>query len=171
MPLTVEPAVSTADFDAFADLVTDYVNWCRERYKDDVWFVDQALSHQSLDAELRDLARKYSLPHGRAFIARADGVVCGCGAYRWIGTDIVEMKRLFVHAGFAGKGFGRELCRALMTAAKQDGCRFMRLDTARKLHEAIALYTSLGFRQIAPYNDYPPELMEHIIFLERALDE
>lgn len=165
MSFTITLATTPDDFRTFGSLISEYVAWCRARYSGDPWFVDQALSHQSLDAELQDLPRKYSLPTGRAFIAREDGEPCGCGAYRWRGDGVVEMKRLFVLPQFAGKGYGRKLCTALIDAARQDGCKTMLLDTAHLLHEAIALYESLGFRRIEPYNEYPPELMQYLIFM------
>jgi GNAT superfamily N-acetyltransferase len=169
LKITITPAASADDFAAFAAMIGDYVAWCRERYSGDSWFVDQALSHQSLDAELQNLAQKYSPPAGRAFLAREGEKICGCGAYRWRGEDVVEMKRLFVPRQFAGKGFGRQICNALIASARADNCRVMLLDTANLLREAIALYDSLGFRRCDAYNDYPPELMRYIIFMELPL--
>lgn len=167
--MVIAPAASPADFVAFADLVSDYVAWCRERYRDDAWFVDKILGHQSLASEIKDLSIKYSLPKGRAFLAREEGVICGCGAYRWIGEATVEMKRVFVPPAFAGQGRGRAICEAMMQSARNDGASLMRLDTAGLFHEAITLYEKLGFVPCAPYNDYPPELMPYIVFMERQL--
>ena len=169
MPISITPAENTTDFTAFAGLVSDYAQWCRWRYRDDTWFVDQVFGHQSLASELQDLALKYSPPKGRAFLARESGNICGCGAYRWIGEATVEMKRLFIPPAFAGRGLGRALCEALIQSAIDDGCRLMRLDTAHLFHEAIALYEKLGFTRCAPYNDYPRELKPYIVFMEREL--
>jgi GNAT superfamily N-acetyltransferase len=169
MPVTITPALTPSDYAVFASLVGDYAAWCRERYRDDTWFVDQVFGHQSLASELEDLPLKYNPPKGRAFLAREDGVVCGCGAYRWIGEATVEMKRLFIPEAFAGKGLGRALCEALIQSAVDDRCSLMRLDTAHLFHEAIALYESLGFRRCAPYNDYPQKLKPYIVFMERLL--
>ena len=41
MASVIEPAESPADFASFAELVSDYVDWCRTRYSEDTWFVDQ----------------------------------------------------------------------------------------------------------------------------------
>jgi GNAT superfamily N-acetyltransferase len=169
MPATITPAETPADFEAFAGLVAEYVDWCRARYRDDAWFVDAALGHQSLAAEIEGIAAKYSPPAGRAFLARDGEQIVACGAYRWRGEGVVEMKRVFVPDRFKGKGHGRQLCEALIAAARADGCTTMLLDTANLLTEAIALYESLGFARRDPYNDYPPELMRYIIFMERSL--
>ena len=169
MSFTITQAASAEDFESFGALIADYVEWCRARYSDDKWFVDQTLSHQSLDSELQDLAKKYTPPTGRAFIAREEGRPCGCAAYRWRGEGVVEMKRLFVPPAFKGKGYGRKICDALIASARADGCTTMLLDTANLMREAIALYESVGFRRCAPYNDYPPELMRYLIFMELPL--
>ena len=42
----------------------------------------------------------------------------------------------------------------------------MRLDTLARLHEAVALYRSMGFREIPPYYDNP---MDGVFYLEKAL--
>jgi ribosomal protein S18 acetylase RimI-like enzyme len=169
LPIPITPAESPADFTAFAGLVSAYVDWCRERYREDTWFVDKILGHQSLASELKDLPVKYSLPNGRAFLARQNGVICGCGAYRWIGDGIVEMKRVFVPAAFSARGLGRAICETMMQSAREDGATLMRLDTAHLFHEAIALYEKLGFTRCPPYNEYPKELKPYIVFMERPI--
>ena len=169
MSISITPAVHPSDFATFASLVGDYAGWCRERYRDDTWFVDQVFGHQSLASELEDLPLKYTPPKGRAFLAREDDVICGCGAYRWIGDGIVEMKRLFIPAAFAGRGLGRAMCEALIQSAIDDRCTLMRLDTAHLFHEAIALYEKVGFRRCAPYNAYPEDLKPYMVFMERTL--
>ena len=52
-------------------------------------------------------------------------------------------------------GIGRGLVGALESAAAGLGCRTVRLDTAAYLTEALALYQSLGYREIPAYNDNP----------------
>jgi ribosomal protein S18 acetylase RimI-like enzyme len=161
--------VSAKDYAFFAQLVREYADWCRDRYRDDSWFVDQALSHQSLDRELDALPRAYGAPKGKAFLARRGEEIVGCGAYRKLSDGICEMKRLFVPERFRGEGTGRKLCHAIVAAARADGFDLMRLDTANLLTEAIALYESVGFRRCAPYSEYPEKLMRYMVFMERPL--
>jgi ribosomal protein S18 acetylase RimI-like enzyme len=162
-------ATSPDDHGAFGELIARYVDWCRVRYRHDAWFVDQALSHQSLADELTQLEKVYGPPNGRAFLARADGAVCGCGAYYRLTDTVCEMKRLFVSDGFQGKGIGRSLAETLIGSAIAEGFTLMRLDTANRLTEAIAMYESLGFRRCAPYKHYPERLMPYLVFMERPL--
>jgi len=160
----------TADhYNAFAELVREYVDWCRARYSHEKWFVDAAFSHQSLNTELERLSRSYGPPNGRTLLAVRDGQVCGCGAYRKLSDGVCEMKRLFVPERFQGSGTGRRLCDALVAAAKADGFEVMRLDTGNLLTEAIRLYRSAGFQDCAPYHDYPSELMPYLVFMEIRL--
>jgi ribosomal protein S18 acetylase RimI-like enzyme len=79
------------------------------------------------------------------------------------------MKRVFVPERFRGAGLGRKLCGALIASARDDGFRSMKLDTGNLMQEAIALYGSLGFRECAPYIDYPAKLMPHFVFMELRL--
>src|SRR5687768_17802920 len=163
MSIEVSPASRDADYAAFGVLVREYVEWCRARFAQDSWLIDAALSHQALDHELETLQTRYGPPSGKAFLARRDGEVVGCGAYRRRSDEFCEMKRLFVPDRFRGLGLGRKLSAALIASAKDDGFKLMRLDTAAQMSEAVALYEAIGFKRCAPYNEYPERLMPHMV--------
>ena len=169
MQASIFTATTVSDYAAFASLIREYVDWCRARYAHDAWFVDAALSHQSLDSELRDLVTYYGPPNGKTLLASIDGEIQGACAYRRLSPDICEMKRLFVPARFQGHGTGRRLGEALIAAAIADSYSLMRLDTASLLTEAIALYRSMNFLDCPPYQEYPAELMSNIVFMDREL--
>ncbi|MEP7060925.1 MAG: GNAT family N-acetyltransferase [Betaproteobacteria bacterium] len=164
-------AASTAgDYEAFAGLVGEYVQWCRARYRKDEWFVDQVFGHQSLASELAALPVSYGPPNGKTLVAFRDGQLCGGGAYRRLADGTCEMKRLFVPTRFSGTGTGRRLCEALIGTAQADGFGLMRLDTANLFTEAIALYKSVGFTECVPHHEYPQALMPYLVFMELPLD-
>lgn len=73
--------------------------------------------------------------------------------------------------GPEGRGLrlGRRLAENIMSVAARRGYTIMRLDTGRNHDEAITLYCSLGFEEIAPYYEAPPELQDHLIFREAPL--
>lgn len=171
MPERIQPASTARDYEAFAALIHEYVDWCRTRYRDDAWFIDQVLGHQSFASELGSLATIYGPPGGKTLLAIRDKQVCGGGAYRDLGDGSCEMKRLFVPARFGGAGTGRRLCNALIGSARDEGFHLMRLDTGNLLEEAIAMYKSIGFRQCPPHREYPKELLSCLIFMELPLDD
>ena len=169
MSLAIRTAETADDYRAFAELCRAYIDWCRERYAAIPWFVEEVFGHQSFDDEQRELPIKYGPPKGRVLLAELDGQVVAGGAYHRLEDGVCEIKRLFVGEAARGHGTGRKLTRALLEAAKADGYTVARLDTAKLLHEAIALYHGLGFEDRAPYLDYPERFMPHLIFMERVL--
>ncbi|MGA3156779.1 MAG: GNAT family N-acetyltransferase [Steroidobacteraceae bacterium] len=169
MPEQIFTATSDPDYLAFAGLVTEYVQWCRVRYESNPWFVEEVFGFQSLEAELKTLAKAYGPPNGTTLLAIRDGVISGGGAFRRFSAECCEMKRLFVPQRFAGQGTGRLLCRELMHTAAREGYTRMLLDTGNLLKEAIGLYHSMGFRECAPYRKYPAELMPFLVFMEAEL--
>jgi len=169
MTITIRPAGTADDYGAFGELCRAYVDWCRERYAAVPWFVEAVFGHQSFDDEQRELPIKYGPPKGRVLLAELDGAVVACGAYHRLEAGVCEIKRLFVSEAARGHGLGRKLAEALMDAARAEGYTIARLDTAALLHEAIALYHGLGFKDRSPYLDYPERFAPHIIFMEREL--
>ncbi len=113
------------------------------------------LAQQNYTHELEDLSEKYGPPAGRLYLALCDGELAGCVALRPMTTDSAELKRLYVCPAYRRRGIARALvCRILQEAA-EIGYRAIFLDTLPHLTNAYSLYCSLGFREIAPYNDNP----------------
>ncbi|MDP3458974.1 MAG: GNAT family N-acetyltransferase, partial [Hyphomonas sp.] len=123
-----------------------------------------------LDAELLSLTELYAPPNGRMLIAEDAYEILGGVAYKRIDAQTCEMKRLFVRTTANGRGLGRKLCEALMQAAGREGFKTMRLDTTRDMVEAIGLYRSFGFKDVAPFTEYPERMRPMMLFMERALD-
>ena len=125
-----------------------------------------SLCFQNFDGELAGLPGAYAEPEGRLLLAFAGAEPAGCVALRKLEDGICEMKRLWVRPAFRGTGLGRRLVGAVLAEARAAGYRAVRLDTLPTMREAQALYVSLGFVHIPPYNDHP---IEGTRFMELAL--
>ncbi len=113
------------------------------------------LDFQDFERELASLPGDYAPPDGLLLLALDGDAAVGCVAARRFAPGVAEMKRLYVRPSSRGIGIGRRLARAAVDAGRAAGYRSMRLDTVPWMKEALRLYRSLGFRDIAPYRPNP----------------
>ena len=138
----------------------------RELFKEYASSLGFDLDFQDFKTELANLPGDYAPPDGCILLAKDKEQIAGCVALRKMGEDICEMKRLYVRPEFRGKGIGRKLSVAIIDKARDIGYKYMRLDTVPAMKQAIALYRSLGFKEIKPYRYNP---IEGATFMELTL--
>jgi DNA-binding MarR family transcriptional regulator/GNAT superfamily N-acetyltransferase len=98
-------------------------------------------------------------PRGAFFVAKSDGLPLGCVGLKGTGSDLAEIKRLWVAPSARGLGLGRRLIDAAESAARKLTVKILRLDTNSALAEALQLYRSTGWTEIDRFNDDPyPDL-------------
>ncbi len=130
------------------------------------------LCFQNFDEELATLPGDYAAPHGLLLLARVDGALAGCVAFRPLAdvdyANACEMKRLYVRRAFRRFGLGRILAQQLLDRAAQAGHSVMLLDTLDDMEAARGLYQSLGFEEIPPYY-YNPIAGAHYLKVDLTL--
>ena len=135
---------------------TGQIEDARQLFSEYAAWLEIDLCFQDFEKELAELPGDYAPPSGRLLLAVEGDQVAGCIALRKIGAGVGEMKRLFVRPAFRGQGLGRTLTEAIIAEARKIGCERIRLDTLPpKMNDAIALYRSLGFKEIGPYYHNP----------------
>lgn len=115
------------------------------------------LCFQNFEEELKALPGKYAAPEGTMILALVDGESAGCIALRKSSEGIAEMKRLFVRDDYRGLHIGKRLVQLILEEAARLGYSYIRLDTLSTMKEAVSLYQSFGFYEIAPYIYNPIE--------------
>jgi ribosomal protein S18 acetylase RimI-like enzyme len=98
------------------------------------------------------MPRGLAPPSGMLLIARVEGERAGLGGVRDLQPGIAEVKSMYVAPPHRGRGIGRMLLAELERIARERGCREVRLDSSRYLTEAVALYRSAGYEEMADYN-------------------
>lgn len=109
---------------------------------------DPTASNPADDEDMR-------LPHGVFLVATLRSEPVGCGALKLHGSLPAEIKRMWVDRSARGLGLGRRLLSELEACARSHGARRLRLETNRTLVEAIGLYRSCGYTEVAAFNDEP----------------
>ena len=115
----------------------------------------QDLAFQHFAQEVEALPGDYAPPTGALLIADDNGERRGMVALRRIDAARAEMKRLFVRPSARRTGLGRALAEHIIAEARILGYRTIVLDTLPSMHQAHALYESLGFQPTTPYYSSP----------------
>ncbi len=94
-------------------------------------------------------------PAGLFLVAYRRGDAVGCGGVKHHPGAPSEIKRMWVAENARGLGIARRLLAALEGDARRSGASIATIETSGTLFEAIALYRSVGYVEVAPFNDEP----------------
>jgi DNA-binding MarR family transcriptional regulator len=97
----------------------------------------------------------FRTPAGAMLLATLHGEPMGCGAIKLAPGAPPYIKRMWVAPSARGLGLGRRLLGELEARAAATGAPVVQLETNAALGEAIALYRSAGYREVAPFNAEP----------------
>ncbi|ORA61774.1 helix-turn-helix domain-containing GNAT family N-acetyltransferase [Mycobacteroides franklinii] len=112
---------------------------------------DPALALPAGDAEL-------SAPAGLFLVATLHEEPVGCGGLKLLRNadsiiEAAEIKRVWISPNVRGMGLGKRILAELERQAAAHGAQAIRLDTNRALTEAIAMYRSAGYDEVAAFNE------------------
>jgi GNAT superfamily N-acetyltransferase len=94
-------------------------------------------------------------PAGLLLLAWLGARPVGCGALKFRGAAVADLKRMWVDGTARGHGVGRRLLTELEAIAVSQGVRTLRLETNGTLVEAINLYRSAGYVEVPAFSDEP----------------
>ncbi|WP_281638232.1 GNAT family N-acetyltransferase [Flavobacterium marginilacus] len=96
-----------------------------------------------------------------------DNEAAGCGAFKEFDADTVEIKRMFVHPDFRGKGIASAVLKELELWAGENNYSSCVLETGANNPKAIALYRRSGYEIIPNYGQY--ENVETSVCLKKLI--
>lgn len=150
------------------ELFWEYLQWANTMVAQEfgVSFDIEAM----LVADMAELD-KFAPPAGRLLLAKWQDRMAGIAGLRRLDTSTGEVKRMYVRPMARGQGVGRALLQDLIAEARLMGYGLVRLDSARFMAAAHALYRSAGFREIEPYpgSEIPEAFQSNWIFMELTL--
>jgi len=100
----------------------------------------------STDADIKDIEQSYFGRGGAFFVLEEkDGSIIGAYGLYPLEKQMCELRKMYLHSAYRGKGLGKLLLENALSKARQTGFRSVVLETASVLKEAISLYKSYGF--------------------------
>ena len=99
--------------------------------------------------------REMTPPQGLFLVAYRGGDAVGCGGVKHHPGSPSEIKRMWVAENARGLGVARRLLAVLERDAVGSGASVARIETSATLFEAITLYRSVGYVEVAPFNAEP----------------
>jgi GNAT superfamily N-acetyltransferase len=150
------------------ELFWEYLEWANAGLNEE--FGINFAIEQMLEGDMLALNKFYP-PQGRLLLVELDNCIAALACMHQIRQDMGEVKRMYVRDEFRCKGVGIALLKELIIEARAIGYTHLRLDSARFMHAAHALYRLAGFEEIDPYaeSEIPEQFQSNWIFMEREV--
>lgn len=87
-------------------------------------------------------------------IVAYDDIPVGSASFKKYDDECAEVKRVFVKEEYRNKGIANELMELLENAAREQGYRYLILESGKPLVAAMALYRKIGYKVISNYGQY-----------------
>ncbi|MCG6188756.1 MULTISPECIES: GNAT family N-acetyltransferase [Maribellus] len=100
-------------------------------------------------------------------VAYDDGIPVACGAVKKYDKDTMEVKRMFTHEAYRGRGIASLVLAELEEWAKELAFSKCILETGKRQPEAVRLYKKNGYRQIPNFGQYAT--MQNSVCFEKHL--
>jgi len=131
MPLTFIRAQSESELHHFFDLV--------EQYRLEL---DENVCFPAYEKE----RTTYSADKTFIFLAKKDGHVCGCIAYRPKTDNVYEMKRLYILPSYRKQKIADQLLIYTLNFLRKNKIEKVELETLKRLGPALSFYQKHGFQ-------------------------
>ncbi|TRZ41416.1 GNAT family N-acetyltransferase [Robertkochia solimangrovi] len=95
------------------------------------------------------------------------GEPVSCGALKAFDDEFAEVKRMFTHPDYRGKGLAAQVLTALEEWAIESGYKGCVLETGKRQPEAIRLYQKCGYEVIPNFEPYTN--MENSVCFKKML--
>jgi GNAT superfamily N-acetyltransferase len=106
---------------------------------------------------------------GKIIMAVSGNEAVGCCALVPTGNASFEVSKMAVTSSQQSRGIGRRLLTAIIQEGRRLGARRFYIETNSKLHPAIRLYESLGFRHMPPDQITPSPYERADVYMELFL--
>jgi GNAT superfamily N-acetyltransferase len=135
------------------------------RYLNEEW-ITRYFRLEAKDREMLGQPQAILDSGGQIMMAVSGLDAVGCCALVPMGNDSFEISKMAVTASQQNRGIGRRLLTAIIQEGRRFGAKRFYIETNSKLHPAIRLYESLGFRQMSPDQITPSPYERADVYME-----
>lgn len=124
------------------------------------------------DTEVDDMYAAYSGPRSAFYVVMEEtsSIIYGVGGYAPLAggeADVCELRKMYFLSEARGHGLGKQMLQLCIDAARQDGFKYMYLETVYRMVEAERLYRKFGFQDLeGPLGHTGHSACDHFMGLE-----
>lgn len=132
-------------------LNVEYVTWVAERFRRALNLDFEKVLGNTIEEYVSSFLEDFvelEPPLGIILLIEDQGKIVGMGAVQELAPGVGEIKRMFIHSSYRGRGLGTEMLDLLISKGKEFSFKKLRLDTSEHFPFAIQLYRSAGFFEV-----------------------